>query len=376
MSDTYRRYRAIRHAFLQLYHPRPTGHQAQHLDTLVRLICGIIGSRQSQLPKLVEHIPGTKAKDKSLIQQFSRWLTNRQVTQEQWVVPVATALLQALAHRPLQLIFDGSVVGRGCQALLVSVVYHGRALPLAWVVIKAPKGHFPQATHCDLLAVIQTMMPPHAQVTVLGDGEFDGTRFQAQIQQAGWFYACRTASNLRFTAPCGHGQMAALAVAPDLTVFIEQAHITGMQYGPVNVLMVWEPKYKAPIYLVTNLATSSAALEAYRLRAHIETFFSDQKSRGFHLDRSHLSDPVRLARLMCASCLAYLWIIYLGTWGRSAAWRTRIHRGDRCDLSLFQLGLRLLSYCLRHTCAIPKGCLPPALLPTEPGEKAHTCSVG
>ena len=130
------------------------------------------------------------------------------------------------------------------------------------------------------------------------------------------------------------------------------------------------------VYLVTNLATSSAALEAYRLRAHIETFFSDQKSRGFHLDRSHLSDPVRLARLMCASCLAYLWIIYLGTWGRSAAWRTRIHRGDRCDLSLFQLGLRLLSYCLRHTCAIPKGCLPPALLPTEPGEKAHTCSVG
>ena len=116
MSDTYRRYRAIRHAFLQLYHPRPTGHQAQHLDTLVRLICGIIGSCHSQLPKLVAHIPGTKAKDKSLIQQCSRWLQNPQVTQEQWSLPVATALLHSLAHRPLHLIFDGSVVGRGCQA--------------------------------------------------------------------------------------------------------------------------------------------------------------------------------------------------------------------------------------------------------------------
>ena len=366
MSDTYRRYRAIRHAFLQLYHPRPTGHQAQHLDTLVRLICGIIGSCHSQLPKLVAHIPGTKAKDKSLIQQFSRWLQNPQVTQEQWSLPVATALLHSLAHRPLHLIFDGSVVGRGCQALVVRVVYHGRALPLAWVVIKAPKGHFPQATHCALLAVIQTIMPPQAHVTVLGDGEFDGIRFQAQIQQAGWFYACRTASNLRFTTPSEHGQLEALAVAPDLTVFIEQAHITGMHYGPVNVLMVWDPTYKAPIYLVTNLPTSTAACAAYRLRAHIETFFSDQKSRGFQLARSHLSDPVRLARLMCAACLAYLWVIYLGTWGQNTAWRARIHRGDRCDLSLFQLGLRLLAYCLRHACAIPKGCLPPALLPTEP----------
>jgi len=311
----------------------------------------------------VEQLPGTRANDKSSIQQCSRWLQNPQVAQEQWLLPVTRALLGALAHRPLQLVFDGSVVGRGCQALMLSVVYHGRALSLAWVVIKAPKGHFPQATHCALLSVIQDLMPAHAHVTVLGDGEFDGTRFQAQIQQAGWWYVCRTASNLRFTAPGIHSHLGALGVAPDLTVFIEQASITGAHYGPVNLLMVWDPPHHAPIYLVTNLATSAAALAAYRLRAHIETFFSDQKSRGFHLNRSHLSDPARLARLMMATCLAYLWVVYLGTWGRQDAWRTRIHRGDRCDLSLFQLGLRLLSYCLRHARRIPKGCLPPALLP-------------
>jgi hypothetical protein len=330
---------------------------------LVRLICDIIGSRQSQLPKLVEHLPGTKAKDKSQIQQLSRWLQNPQVSQAQWVLPVATALLASLAHRPLVLIFDGSVVGRGCQALMLSVVYHGRALPLAWVVVKAPKGHFSQDAHCALLAAVQAMVPAHASVTVLGDGEFDGTRLQAQMTHAGWDYVCRTASNLRFRAADTHGHLSDGAVAADLTVFIEQAHITGAQYGPVNLVVVWEAPYAEPIYLLTNLPTSSAALAAYRLRAHIETFFSDQKSRGFHLNRSHLSDPTRLARLMCATCLAYLWVVYLGTWGRELRWRDRIHRADRCDLSLFQLGLRLLSYCLRHSTAIPKGCIPPAELP-------------
>jgi hypothetical protein len=46
------------------------------------------------------------------------------------------------------------------------------------------------------------------------------------------------------------------------------------------------------------------------MRFTIETFFSDQKSRGFNIDKSDLSSPQRLTRLMYASCLAYLWIIF------------------------------------------------------------------
>jgi hypothetical protein len=42
----------------------------------------------------------------------------------------------------------------------------------------------------------------------------------------------------------------------------------------------------------------------------IETFFADQKSRGFHLHKSHIADPQRLSRLCIAACLAYIWIVY------------------------------------------------------------------
>ena len=34
-------------------------------------------------------------------------------------------------------------------------------------------------------------------------------------------------------------------------------------------------------------------------------------------------------------------------------WNKIIHRTDRCDLSLFQLGLRLLDYFLDHDIPIP-----------------------
>jgi len=95
------------------------------------------------------------------------------------------------------------------------------------------------------------------------------------------------------------------------------------------------------------------ACDDYRKRMQIETFFSDQKSRGFQLDRSHLSEPERVKRIMLAACLAYLWIIYLGTVAQRANWLSVIHRCHRCDRALFQLGPRLLDYLLLHDQPIP-----------------------
>ena len=86
---------------------------------------------------------------------------------------------------------------------------------------------------------------------------------------------------------------------------------------------------------------------------HEPTFFSDQKSRGFNLHKSHIADPARLARLMIAACLAYIWIIYLGVIAKRDDWVQVIHRTDRCDLSLFQLGLRLLEHFLNEHLPIP-----------------------
>jgi hypothetical protein len=88
--------------------------------------------------------------------------------------------------------------------------------------------------------------------------------------------------------------------------------MTAEQYGPISLLALWEQQYQEAIYLVTNLSNLDAAVQQYKKRPHIETFFSEQKSRGFTIHKSHLSDPKRLGRLLIASCLAYLWMIYLG----------------------------------------------------------------
>ena len=60
--------------------------------------------------------------------------THDEVSYAIHLLPFTQGLLTALMHQPLVIVFDGSVVGRGCVTLMVSVIYKRRALPIAWLV--------------------------------------------------------------------------------------------------------------------------------------------------------------------------------------------------------------------------------------------------
>jgi hypothetical protein len=234
---------------------------------------------------------------------------------------------------------------------------------LCWLVVRGAKGHFPQTTHRELLALLQTIMPEQASVTFLGDGEFDGTDLQADLRRLGWQYVCRTASNIVLSSDEIECSVGDLRPEQGESVALTPAWMTTKQYGPISILALWELPYKQPIYLVTNMADLDSAVAMYKLRAHIETFFSDQKSRGFQIHKSHLSKPERLSRLLIAACLAYIWLVYLGVCALREDWMGLLHRRDRCDLSLFRLGLRLLARALKDHIPIPLGFLVPVSLP-------------
>ena len=116
----------------------------------------------------------------------------------------------------------------------------------------------------------------------------------------------------------------------------------------LNLVGWWSSRYEDPLYLVTNLSNSYQACKYYRRRFQIETFFSDQKSRDFHIHKSHLSDPLRLSRMLVAACLAYLWMVCQGLWVIPEKKTGLIDRTDRIDKSLFRLGLDWIKYALKR----------------------------
>ena len=245
----------------------------------------------------------------------------------------------------LTLVMDGSEVGRKCLALVVSVVYRGRALPIAWIVVKGSKGHFPEDTHIKLVQKVHELVPEGiTDIVFVGDGEFDGTLLQAELEKYFWRYVCRTASNTILSHKGVQCAYQDIPLQAGERWSIAEVSFTRKDYGPILAIGWWRHGCQEPIYLVTNLDSADEACAWYRKRFRIETFFSDQKSRGFHLHKSHLSDPARIARLMLAACLAYLWIVYLGALAMETGFNRTIHRTERCDLSLFQLGFKVLDY--------------------------------
>src|SRR2546427_3370853 len=143
MSDNLRRYRAIRDALTQCYPGQPSGTVARHLSTLAALISGIVGSKSTQLPHIAAKVPnGTKPE--SRVKRFARWFDNDHILEEVYFLPYADLLLRHFALQTLVLVMDGSVAGRGGNALIIHVVYKSRALPLAWRVRPSPKGDLSQ----------------------------------------------------------------------------------------------------------------------------------------------------------------------------------------------------------------------------------------
>jgi hypothetical protein len=321
MSDNLRRYRAIRRALTQCYPGEMSGRMAQHLTTLAAFISAIVGSKSSQLPSIATKI-ADQAKAESRVKRLSRWLDNEQIKEEIYFLPYAETLLNCLALETLVGVMDGSGVGRGCCALMIHVIYQGRALPLAWVVRQCPKGHTPEALHIELVELVRALVAAGTEVVFLGDGEFDGTDLQKTMNESGWFYACRTAKRtvatwegLKF-----HLDLLGVSIKPGRLIELKEVQFTRDAYGPVMVLCWWAKGEAEPLYLVSNMSVAEEAIRYYQKRFRIETFFSDQKSRGFNIQKSHIEDPQRLSRLLIATCLVYIWIVYLGSLCKSDGW--------------------------------------------------------
>jgi len=114
----------------------------------------------------------------------------------------------------------------------------------------------------------------------------------------------------------------------------------------VNAYLWYEPKYVDPIPLLTNFESGLTAQIFYRKRFLIETFFSDQKSRGFFIHKTRLKKAHRIDKMLICTCLAYIgrrsaWLVCLGEFVKTDTKKyKKIARKDRKDISLFQIGLR------------------------------------
>lgn len=332
--------------------PKMSGHEGAHFGTLLHMVSGMIVSKHCHLPKIAGKIKST-IKQESIIVKLKRWLNNKSVNYKLFFTPFLDKLLPTLINGPVSLMLDGSVVGRNSACLMASIVYKNRAIPIAWLMRKGRKGHFKEQYHIELLEILKSILPSGTDVTIIGDGEFDGVNFLEAIEKYDWHYVTRTSKNAKITQQDKIIELPEILKQGESKTY-QGVSFTNKYYGPITFIS-WRPKnQKKIVYLISNYSSETKAIKFYKKRQIIETFFSDLKTKGFHLQKSHISNLDSLSNLIMAACIGYIWIVLLGNYALNKGLNRIIHRTERCDLSLFQLGFRYIEFILNMDKKIPK----------------------
>jgi hypothetical protein len=198
------------------------------------------------------------------------------------------------------------------------------------------------------LVKVLPLVPKESKVILLGDAEYDTTEMLSWVKnETSWHFSMHTSPSILVKNGVDWEKIRNFTVRQGRLRMLPTVGFTKTASFPANLVVWWGEEYEEPIYLITNLPNGSHACWYYRKRFRIETFFSDQKSRGFHIHKSHLSDPKRISRLLIAACLAYIWIVSLGLLTLSSEKHKLIDRTDRVDKSIFRLGIDWLKYVLK-----------------------------
>lgn len=354
-------FKAVKKALISLQPKGIEGHALKRITRLTALISGMIDSGSCHLNALgsgiIEDID-----DASREAAAKRFVENKYTDYNLHYLPYLTQLLSsAIALLPaghgLNLVIDGSQMGSSHVALMVSLVYKKRSIPIFWVIKKGKKGHFPTDMHLEIIKKVALILQPIVKtgipITLLGDGEFDSVDLQALCRDTlKWGYVFRTACDTKLYENGDLFQPKSMLVDENESItFIPDVEFSDKKYPHVHFLY-WHDKklYDDPLFLISSYDDPFDIIYFYKQRFSIETLFKDLKSRGFNLDKNRLKKAKSLFNLIIIAALGYCLLFTLGEKNKDNPLRNkvlRIHKIKKNEISIFSFGIKLLQYLLK-----------------------------
>jgi len=303
----------------------------------VDVVLAMIMAQSVNHRDLGPHLPGT-----STLEAKKRRV-ERAVHDEQLTAQVFLALL--LVHLPpgkILMSVDRTTWEHGdapLNLLVLGAVVHGFTIPLVWVALDHTGNSNTRARMWLVLRLLEAL-PARRWKGLVADREFIGAEWFRFLRRKGIRRAIRIRkdtvldelSAAEWFQDLQPGQFR--MIAERTTVFGEVMRVVATR-SPTGDLVI--------------IATDFHVWETwqlYRLRWTIESTFGSQKSRGFDLERTGVTDPARLERLFGLVPLAWLACLRVGVW-RHEAKPIRVLAHGRKAMSLVRYGSEELRHVLR-----------------------------
>ena len=216
----------------------------------------------------------------------------------------------------LSIAIDRSQWGR-INLFMVSLIWERRAIPLYWSLLpKLGNSNFESQT-----TNLQQVLPLFTEykVIVLGDREFCSVDLGNWLREKGVSFCLRLKKNHCIeTEHLVWQRLDELGIGPGTSLYFQGKRVRKTQPATgFDVACKWKRNYGAwkvdeAWFILTDLGSLPAAIDAYKQRMGIEEMFRDCKKGGYDLEGTSLKGD-RLINMILLMTLAYSSGIFQGT---------------------------------------------------------------
>ncbi len=230
-------------------------------------------------------------------------------------VPLLRWVLAWWRSERLALAVDPTSKKDDSVAIVISVLYRGCAIPVAWRIRQANQRGSWMDPIVELLRELAPAVPREMTVVVLCDRGIASPKLWKQIRAHGWHPYMRYPKNIIFCAEDGRRLPARAFVPRPDTAWIGwgTAFGRGTAKRRCTLLAVWYTEQEEPWVILTDLPPDQAGVSWYALRFWIELGFKALKSLGWQWQKTRRTDPERISRHWLVLSVATLLALAYGT---------------------------------------------------------------
>lgn len=216
-------------------------------------------------------------------------------------------------EKRLALAMDATNLGSVLVVLVISVVYRGCAIPIAWRVLPCGQKGAWKEIWLELFSHFQGVIPQDWLVIVMADRGLYAHWLLEAIQKCNWHPFLRINDRI-FFRPKDGGEFRALQVAFRQPGCTWSGVVACFKTHPMEttLLVRWEEGFEEPWLILTDLRVDQAFPCWYGLRSWIECGFKQMKSAGWQWQHTRMIDPERATRFWLALAVATLWVLSVG----------------------------------------------------------------
>ncbi|GAK59229.1 transposase, IS4 family protein [Candidatus Vecturithrix granuli] len=277
----------------------------------------LLEGTDAHLSDLAEALPDIESDQGTKEQRLRRLLSHPELSPQRFL-PAYLRLLSPILQRLPELVLSMDRTHwkkrkRHVNILMVAVHFQGRAIPLYWTVLdragNSGIAEWKTVLRPVITAIRATPALAHHPLIVAADREF------ASPQLAEWLHQTFAVDSVlrvkRSEYLCDQTHDITLA---DLVAFLPQGEtrydhrvtVTKTSTWLVNVTITWAVDAQEPLLVLSTLTGAALSLATYQRRFGIEPMFKDQKTTGFTIEQTKVTDPKRIETLLILTTFAHI----------------------------------------------------------------------